>query len=218
MPGILSVCTNKQLLQNYATMSRIIIVDDETITADIQQAYGALMGTILLPTYITLSHIVDGDINTFTMEYLNHLQRGEAMEYFAVILRALFNGTNITLYLESNELSNIYTKVLLDYMYNTFGIVAAVNMTNQSMIDPNRIGFIMDILYSFDLCSDDELFKTIGNNHIFTQPTLTKLIQTYRPFINSNRPEDYAMYFINFANHYKQNNSAPEQLIRKVGL
>ena len=149
--------------------------------------------------------------------YLNHLSLPQVDEFIVVILRALFNGKNISIFIPNEKVPLKYPEVLMLYLLNNFGIRVG-DIANPCMYDRNFDGLIMDKLYSYDLCTEEEFFQNIPTSYnTYSMPTLNKLIQKIRPYVNNPSLQAYMDYFNNYNISIKQRGKMLQPLIFKKG-
>lgn len=103
---------------------------------------------ILLPPYEALNAEINGDMNSYIATYSQYLSNNkECYDTFMTIITALFNDTNIIVYVEEgNNLQ--HANILMQYMSNMFNIQIGTD-TIPSVINPDYIPILIALIYDF---------------------------------------------------------------------
>ena len=199
--GTLYVTTDLNMLKNLIGMSRVIIIGepDPGLVNSIQ----AVVGSILMPPYSAMTHYVNGDMNTFGMEYINHLMKQEATEFIAVMIKALCNGTNLTVYVTPDEY-DMYFRIFAEYMINIYGIVIG-NERMPFSFNPTFIPSLCNLLFLSNLMTVEELFMNYPVGVQFSELAVIKLINEVSPRIKNTDFNSYAAYFMQYNQMTKTN-------------
>lgn len=82
-----------------------------------------------VPDYSLLSMIIDGNVQGFNIAYDQALTRVESVEFFAIIIAALYSGNNVILYFPRESLELGYCNSWLTHFMNNYGITAQTKNT-----------------------------------------------------------------------------------------
>ena len=212
--GTMYVVTDVNLLPNLMPTSRIVIIGEPDPMLVNQT--NAVVGSILMPPYMAMTNYVNGDMQTFGMEYYNHLGKQESTEFIAVLIRALYNGVNITIYITKDEY-DMYFKLLAEYICNVYGIVIG-NERVPFVFNPIAIPKVADLLYSLDLMNVEEFFECYPSGVPFNQYTVMKLDNDLMLSnrIGEKNYDTLNAYLMRYNSTIKQNGKfVPPALVRK---
>lgn len=124
--GMLSSTSDLSLATQCAMSGwKILYVGDPCGAENIIRQYQFIMAMPLVPEYQILCKEIDGAIAEFDLEYEDQLMRNDASDFFAGILTAMLTGINVMLFFPEETSQLRYPTVLMGYIYNTFGIIAA---------------------------------------------------------------------------------------------
>lgn len=103
---------------------------------------------ILLPPYEALNAEINGDMQTYVQLYSQYLSSNkECYDTFMTIITALFNDTNMILYVEEgNNLQ--HANALMQYMFNVFNIQIGTDQV-QYVLNPDIIPVLLALIYDF---------------------------------------------------------------------
>lgn len=202
--GTIHITTDQnEALQMSLNNGKIVCISNEFNNyPEFVNATGACIGSILTPPYECLSYEIDGDLIAFKQSYLNYLNTKECINFIAVMLRSVYNGTNIVLYLTPDEATMAYSRVLLEYLFGSFGIVVGqygVPFSYNAAMGMN----LYELFMSFDIMTPGEFLAEWYNfmNYNPSDLTLTKLIYHDNPYVV--RPDGLPPTLEDFRNYYR---------------
>lgn len=197
MKGSLYVTNDPQLVLNSAKDYSIICISGETDEyQSLIQATNASIATILLPSYDAVMMELDGNVEGFIGSYFNYLSSKEPSMFINLILRAIYNGTNVLLYLTKEESRMNYINVFAKYFADVFGITIG-SETTQYIFNPAYLPIIFDTLYLNDLMTTAEYIKYFPNTVIVNPMTATKAAMELSLYVSQDNDVLAAV------NHYK---------------
>lgn len=203
LKGTIYATNNMQILQNALGSSSVIIVgeaDDNFINS-----INAVKGSVLMPPYQCVSALMDNRIEEYNRLYFQHLSEPCCVELIAVIIRSLYNGNNIMIYMNPDEY-NMYFAQLSQYLLNTFGIMIGTESNNFGY-NNNYDYALCTLLYQFNLFSPQEVLTLYPQGVQLTEPIIMKLITDINPFIEGADFSSYSLYFNNYKEKIKMNNN-----------
>ena len=207
LKGDLVITNNIDALPVYgANYKLVMITENKNI---LQQYEGiAIPGTILLPPYGAVCAEMDNNLEAYYGIYFNHLGDYESNSFIAAILKALYEGINICMYLplESKELR--YNIALVEYFANTFGILIGTDAPVMYVYDqdPNLYLNILTTLYTNNRIDVEELFILYPPGAPILEPMMPKLIQEFNAPLMQDINQ-YARYFYEYKEKIKANNN-----------
>ena len=170
---------------------------------------GAISASIFLPPYQAASLFINGDMTGYAQSYFQYLTNKEPSEFIALILRSLMDGNKILLYLTKDESEMKYAELLVQYLFDNFGVMVGSPMMPYSY----NIAFntkICDTLYYFGLMTAEELFTNYSDGAPLNLNLIPLLVQELNPYMGlTAQPTivDYANYFNNYLQTVKRNNN-----------
>lgn len=172
--------------------------------------------SIFMPTYDMLMVENEGQTDLFYQMYIAYLGQKECTEYIALIIRLLYQGGNVVLYLSPDESQFAYSKVFLSYMNNMYGISIPTDIRIPSMFNQQYSYAVCDLLYGFDLMTIDEFFMNYPTSISATSPNIVKLIREVGHGIsyNGNDVNVYIDYINRYMNIVKSNNTFIPPMIK----
>lgn len=165
LSGNIYITTDMNLATKLATDHKIICISGET--NNYQQFINltnTTVGAVLLPPYEASVAEINGDIAAFKQFYYAHLATN-CMDFLAIIIRALFNGDNILIYLTADEMKMGYIKAFSEFMFNIFGIIIGTE-SNQCMFNPQYGDYILTVLLKYDLLNPAEFLVRLENVNV----------------------------------------------------
>lgn len=183
MKGTMYITNDPQIVLNSAQNYSIICISGESDTyQDLIKATNASVATILLPSYDAVMMELDGNIDGFVNAYFMHLSSNEPSMFINLILRALYNGTNILLYLTKEESKLNYINVFAKYFNDVFGITIGTE-SSPYIFNPLYLPIVYDTLYLNDLMTVSEYLGGFPNNLITNPNTASKAAMELSLFI-----------------------------------
>ena len=122
--GVIDFITDLQELKG--KFNYTVLVLGEYLNIPLIPGVNITQASILLPPYTAAALQLDGDINLFKHEYINHLQSADVRRYFAILLLGLIQGKNFALYVEKDEAALPFTNVLLEFLTEYYGIAPGI--------------------------------------------------------------------------------------------
>ena len=184
--------------------NNVVVAISQNVDPQFVNQCGALVASILTPTYECFMHEVNNDMDGFCTMYYEHLNRKECMDYIASILKALTVGKNNILYATPDEAQTNYVNVFKAYLAQTFGIVCGDQYIQFSWMQNYFINIAMT-LYMFDLYTSHDLFEAwkMVPTVEFNDGLILKLIRELNPPVPSNYTlQEYNQYFLRMAVGY----------------
>ena len=172
-----------------------------------------LPGTTLLPPYEALMHEVENDFMGFRQIYTMHLAKKENDMFICAIIRALMEGINIALYVPKDEAELMFSKVLVQYLSDVYGISI---LPSGSVYNIAFDAGLLTKLYVYELITKDEFFILYpANINLINDPFLIqKLMMEMNPYIEDKTGLGYYNYFNNYMMQIKNNgNRIPVSVI-----
>lgn len=206
--GTIYVTNDMNMALSMAPTHTVICISSEAQqNVDFMTAVDGNIASILLPPPQASMLEMEGRFQEFKQLYFEHLSQKEPFDYICIILRAIFNGNNILLYLTQDESEMQYMSAFMEYMYTTFGVVIG-SESGQFNIDYRYYNVILDTLYMNDLMDSGEfLFHYPTELQIQNTMIINKLIKDTNAFVtDTSTMEEFIVYFNNYKNSIKQNN------------
>ncbi|MGL5330506.1 MAG: hypothetical protein ACRDD7_14640 [Peptostreptococcaceae bacterium] len=201
--GTLYVTNDINVVQTVMVSNRIIIVGEPD--AAFVQSTGAVVGSVLLPPYNAMIARMDNDMNSFSQLYNDYLLQKEPSTFITVILRALYNGTNIVLYCPSDEFT-LYFEELYKHMIYNYGIYIGT-ISSPFNFDPSFAGKICAMMYFYDLFNVQELFIAYPKGVDIPDDIVMKLIGDLNPYVQDITLNGYKQYFFELKERVKIKNT-----------
>lgn len=202
--GIMYITTDQNEALNMALNNgKVVCISNEFKNyPEFVNATNACIGSILTPPYESVTYDIDGNYQAFEQSYFNYLNSKECINFIAVMFRAMYNGSNIILYLTPDEAQMSYAGALLKFLFISFGIDVGSSM-KPFTFNPVMSMNINELFMSFDLMTPNE-FIAEWYNFIDYNPsdlTLSKLVFHDNPYIV--RPDGQPPTFDDVRNYYK---------------
>lgn len=126
LKGIITIVTDVNFAASQLQNSKVLYVGE--LNPQIQQ-YNFIPCSVLLPPFEALNADINGNSALYKQIYMQYLTMNKyCFDMFATILVALYNGINITLFVEGGELS--HAKFLAEYLIGTFGITPCTDINH----------------------------------------------------------------------------------------
>lgn len=142
-----------------------------------------VISSVLVPDYLMMSALVDGDQQKFEQMYLSCLASNPATEMISVILACLYKGTNIMFYLPQEASGLNFIQYLLQFIEYNYGIVTQTKTTT--------FGFkqefsrkVIELLYLNNFVSPQEF---LVNTETVDDAALRKLVGDVHPMVKNPR-------------------------------
>ncbi len=202
--GDIRITNNIDEVKALMFMHRVIFIGepDEVLL----KMTNGIPASLFIPPYEIIMDEMDGHMELFVKKYTLYLCSRECSEYIALIIRALYDGTNILLYLSKDESEMWYSKVLCDFLKSQYGITVS-HLSMPAIFNENYSNIVCDFLYSFDLMSIDEFFMNYPANVSISPVNIAKLVSQLNPYVLERTMESYIAYFNSFKQTIKQNNN-----------
>lgn len=191
------ICISNQIndLEKCRFTHKIILIGEPD--QNLIKHFNAISGSLFMPPYEAVMEEMDGNLEAFEKIYFHHLFSSECQEYIALIFRAIYEGKKILLYLTKDESELTYSKSLLKYFANVFGLLISTSVEVQAGFNQHYSNAVCDLLYLYDLFNYNEYFFNRNESPI---PTiiLQKLVSEMNPYVVSRTEMEYQNYFANF--------------------
>ncbi|MCK9198844.1 MAG: hypothetical protein M0P49_04505 [Bacilli bacterium] len=202
--GDIRITDNADELKSLMFTHRIIFIGEPEFC--LVEMTNGIPASLFIPPYEIIMDEMDGNMESFIKKYTAYLFSRECSEYIALIIRALYDGTNILLYLSKDESEMWYSKTLCDFLKNQYGITISY-LSMPAIFNENYSNIVCDFLYSFDLMSIDEFFINYPDNISISPVNIAKLVSQLNPYVLERTMESYIAYFNSFKQTMKQNNN-----------
>lgn len=165
-----------------------------------------LNGTTLLPPYEALMAEMDNNIVQFQQIYALHLAKKENDMFICAIIRALMEGINIVLYIPKDEAELMFSKVLVQYINDIYGITI---LPEACMYNEQYDSILITKLYVYELLTKDQFFilYPAGVDIIYDEFLIQKLMMDMNPHIVDRTSQGYYKYFNDYMKMVKGNNN-----------
>lgn len=213
LSGDIRITDNVDELKSLMFTHRVIFIGEPD--DNLLKMTNGIPASLFIPPYEIIIDEMDGNIEVFVNKYMGYLFSRECSQYIALIIRALYDGINILLYLSKEESEMMYSKILCDLLKSQYGITVSYLLT-PAIFNENYSNVICDFLYSFDLMSTDEFFINYPANISISPINITKLVAELNPYVPDRTMESYIIYFNSFKQKIKQNNKYLHNLIQLV--
>ena len=151
-------------------------------------------GVLLSPIEAIQSEL-DGDIFKSMSIYEAYLMSSEADLYVSIIAAAAIRQIPIGIMFGRDELNMHFPKMLIDFMYNHYGIVFGIKNKIQPYIEERYIPSILAKLYMMNLID----YQTFMEKHPVYLPicneAISKLAYEINPIVKEKTHNAYAEYF-----------------------
>lgn len=128
--------------------TKILFVSDPEGYQDIIRQLRMVVASAWVPDYNVMEADLNGDINEFTLKYLDYLNRPESQVMFATILLALYQKKDLVMYFPPEALDFKYPDTLMQYIYDNYGICVG-NSSYRPEFNQLYSDRIYSILYSY---------------------------------------------------------------------
>ena len=209
LKGTIYITYDENLCLSNLNTCKTIIVADEPDSYNIP---GKIGGSLLVPPYEALVHIIDADEEKFRYEYLAYLTNNITVNKFInIILQALMAGTNMIILLDKEGPK--FDILLKEYFMMAFGIIIGDSNTN-FQYDINFIPVILNRLYMEDDI-DIDIFLELFPEHI-----------PFDPYVLRKLAFDAGIVFVDeitVSNHFKKcskikkNGGIVRNVVQRIG-
>ena len=164
------------------------------------------MGSVLTPNVETMNAELDQEYDVSDHMYREYLSGSVQDKFIILMLTALYKGTNILLYIPKDEYTEFtFKNVLLSHIYQLYGVVVGTPEV-QFGFDPNYFPLILSKMYLYDYITSDEFVMQYPEDIGLFPDVVMKLTMDINPYINSNNPEDFHRYFLEYIKNCHKNN------------
>ena len=102
----------------------------------------------LLPPYIAFEQENLGNIDEFKRIYYNHLSRPETESYLAILFKALYDGYNILIFIDEDEMQLSFPTSLFDFLRYKYGLIVG-DENHDCIFDVNYEDVIRLTMYKY---------------------------------------------------------------------
>lgn len=205
-------------LYSFTGDNKVILMQDQPDPSVVSQCRG-VVASVLLPPYDCFSLKLENDPN-FMPAYFNYLSKDEAFDFILVILRALYNGTNIIIYTSKGEYQNFFSE-FSSFMFSTFGVLIGEPEKYISFgFDVNYIPAICNYLYLYNYMTFEEYMMNYPKEPVYTfpEPVLYKMVEEQNPYVKNPSLEAYMKYFIDYKTAVGQVNQPLTIVLRRANI
>ena len=144
----------QEVLASKDTKGMILdVFDNERYTALLSS--GMLYGSFLMPPYEAMSAAINGDINAYLGIYTTYLNSPEVVSNTTKIMKLLYLGFNVVIFIPSNVIEFGYHNIVIDNFRSAYGIgIECINRPYQ--YDERYDQGNLDLMYMFDALTIDE--------------------------------------------------------------
>ena len=132
---------------------------------------GLITPTLLVPSYQSLSLLVDGRVKDYEMSYIRSLQSNDAVMSFASLLALLYYGNKVIMLfpLENSDLN--YSEILLTHIQRVYGVTAQTKSSYfgyDQRFDPAnaRLLYLNSIINPVDYVMMTRVFNDLDINKL----------------------------------------------------
>ena len=195
--GILMASSDPMFINQAMANGCVVVYVGDTTTLSPMDRDRMAIATALFPDYKTLAAQIEGNMQEFYSRYIQILSEQPAIEFFAVMLAALYGGKNVVMFFPPEAGDLEFIQVLLEFIRMNFGITPQTKST-QYMYDIKFNTRNAELMYLNNLISPQD-FVLIADK--LDSTVLTKLVYDIKPYVaNPNDINDYMIWF----NHYKK--------------
>lgn len=195
--SLMASCNIKEAIDiANAYNARIIYIGEPIELPDVYKNE-FIIGAVMSPDYNTLAAEIDGNIPAFEASYIAQLQGNECVLFFATILTALRNDTNIILLFPEEGSELRYVNFFLNYLKEVYGIVAG---TKTTMFENRLLPSNVYLMYMNNLIP---YHAYLIEGTIFDEAVLSKLYSEFPPSHECKNLGEYAAYIQNVVQSIK---------------
>ena len=220
LKGTIDVMTDlnrvMERLYTFDGNTKVILLQDQPDPSVVSQCRG-VVGSILLPPYECFSLKLNDDPN-FAPAYFNYLSTGDTFDFLLVIIRALYNGTNLILYTSKGEYQNFFPEFSA-FMLSTFGVlIGEPEKYTAYGFDINYTPFICNNLYMYGYMNFEEYMINYPKDPRYgiPQQVIFKMVEEVNPYVKEPSIEAYAKYFMDYKTAIGNYNRLLEIPLRRV--
>ena len=198
LKGNILLSSNVDDVMKLATNHLVICISGETHNyKQMIDVIGATEASILMPPYEALVAELDGDMKLFESLYFTHLSTLKiATTFIALIVRALFDGKNVLLYLTPEESKMAYIQFFLIYFKKYLGISIGTFNGNDCAFDTNYTPVILNLMLLNDILSYQKYLKFYPED----KPLPVEVVHKLSNVMDNNLPinstyEEYVKLF-----------------------
>lgn len=177
LKGTIYITHDINLCLSNLNMCKTIVIADEPDSLQ-YNIPGKIGGSLLLPPYEAMVHLVDDDMKAFNREYNIYLGTNYSVDKFiSIIIQALIAGTNI-IFLLDQEVNNEIEVALLNFFAAQYGIIIGTS-SRSFAFDISYTPFILNKLYAEEDMPKETYLTLYPQDISFDQFTLQKLMYEY---------------------------------------
>jgi len=211
LTGNIYITTDTNIIRNAATTHTIVFISGEIHELKpLINIVNGVEASILLPPYDAQVLELDNRMQEYEQIYFNHLNNNPiASAFIALIIRTLFNGKNIILYLTKDENEMAYSKYFLKFFKMLFGIDISYNQ-DPPRFDINYVGPVLRFMFIHDVLPAEEFLLLYPKNIRLDNDIIIKLTKILDPYLLEYNNNQYISYFENLRVNIRQS-GAPLQ-------
>lgn len=189
--GDINISNRLEDLGQCSLTHKIILIGEPD--GDLVTRYNMIVGSLFMPPYEAVMEEMEGNVIEFKNKYFAHLFSNEVQEYIALILRALYEGKKILLFLSKDESELLYSKILIEFLSINFGL-SIFPCGKSAIYNTNYSDNVCDLLYFYDLFTYTEYLMN-RNESLISPIILKKLIMEINPYVPQQTEAHYQDYF-----------------------
>ena len=137
-----NLAMNTSYNKNYIV---IALVDD----SDVRFGKGQVKNIhYLLPPYLAFEAENLGNMEEFKRIYYDHLNRPETESYLCLLFRALYDGYNVLIFIDEDEMQLSFPNTLFEFIRYKYGLIVG-NQTNDCLFDTDYEDIVRLSMYKF---------------------------------------------------------------------
>lgn len=164
----------------------------------------SLGASILLPPYEAVAEELDDNYELADTIYYSHLASDACDTYINAILAAVLTSIPIALYFGPEEIGMRFVKVLINYLYQAYGIVVGIEGRVVPYIEEPYLPIILSRLYINNVI-DYEVFMINHPLLPIDKAVISKMIVEVNPWVPDTSFDGYYKYFMDTLAAIKNN-------------
>ena len=209
LKGSIYVTDDMEMAMNLSFSHVIICISDESHNyQDFIKSTKANVASVLLPPPEAVMMELDNNLQGFKESYYMHLSQKEPTAFISLILRAIYNGRNILLYLTKQESQLSYINVFMQFFHEFFGITIGTQF-NPYYFDTRFYPVVLNMLFLNDLMTAEEYILELPKDIFINVPDIViKLAKELNPYVANKTLDGYIEFFNKYkmkVNQYNKN-------------
>ena len=154
------------------------------------------VASLLLPPYEAVQREMDGDMNGFMHIYFAHLGSPDCTAFIAILLRALFNGKNILIYLTKDESKLNYIDYFNKFLTDIYGLTMGIVGVNDCVFDIAKAPLVLGTMLLNDVLTSEEYLASMPGPipPYQSEVIVAKLMADLRPYGIVSLPDAFKYF------------------------